>query len=200
MMCFQARQRLVYNYRGGSKNQMENWGGIRLLKTSEDFSPSDPNAVTATDEFELHSTHISMRVDGTLAAYIRLTPPPTPVTYYIDQHHEVVKRHNAVAYAGRSVVNPAFKNSSLYEAIVSELCAEASVQGYPLLCAGVRPHRSVAKRCQVAGFVFDGIPLDFIDLTGRFLVQPLLLDLAGKPQAMWKEMAASFLDKGWTRI
>jgi hypothetical protein len=112
----------------------------------------------AADQFDGWSTHVLARVDGRLAASLRLTPGPHAWFEFLSEGRADIPTGPDVADLSRAMVAPAFRGQGhgLFELVMVEGLLLAHDRGFRHVVGGMVPGRRFRPFLEQLGYAFPG--------------------------------------------
>jgi GNAT superfamily N-acetyltransferase len=113
---------------------------------------------SSRDAYDARSTHISVRMGGTLAGGARLIPRPTD--FFRDTYGGRIKVPDSpdAAYLGRVMVSPDYRGHDVFELLLAEALLLAVDMGYATVFGGARSSRKFLPLLDELGFEPYGTP------------------------------------------
>lgn len=154
------------------------------------FPPASPMP-SSQDEFDSKSLHMTLRINGVIAAYVRLTPGPNAVFEKWTQGKAKIPTGKEVIDIGRVLVNPLYRGINLFEPICTSALIYANKAGFKYAVGAFRVGRKLITGGYKIGFESSGEPAYAIEPNNTtVLIQPTVCDL-NKSKSLWPEIILS---------
>jgi predicted GNAT family N-acyltransferase len=166
--------------------------------------PPTSQQLTSRDAWDERSKHITVVIDGQIAAYLRLTPGPNAVLENWTQGRAQIPTGKEVIDAGRALVAPAYRGHQIYEAVVLKAFQWAEENDFKYVVGAYKHGRHLGSRILRLGFKNIGNPVYTDEPDGnRFLIQPVVFKvkphhynwtnlikhcLEGPTEKLWKNL------------
>lgn len=144
----------------------------------ECFPGSYPSG-SSQEPFDYTSTHVCIRIDEELAAYIRLTGGPDAVYKTWSNGTAPVPSGKNCADLTRCFVNRKFRKLGLMTLVCLEGLVAASEHGFEFAIGSVLPGMPFQKQLEQLGMLPTGPLFDELEPSGDvFRVQPIVCEIA----------------------
>ena len=157
------------------------------------FPGSDPSR-SSRDEFDSRSIYIVNEIEGSLAAYGRLTPGPHAVFETWSRGAARIPTGPNVADLGRCMVAPEHRGLDLITLVCLDGLLLAREMGFECVVGAVVPGRKLAAMLYEIGFRDSGPIVKSYEENGAiFTLQPLVATCA--KGGLWEELRQALVEK-----
>jgi hypothetical protein len=148
----------------------------------------------AGDEFDAHSYHLSVAIDGTLVGLIRTTPASPSVLQAWSEGRAPLPHGPSVAEITRGVVAAPARGLGVYSLGMLETVLRLRALGVICATAAVEPDFVGRRFLGGLGFRAVGAPMPFDDRPRRgTVVQCLVLPVEAGSEASWRDQRRTVL-------
>lgn len=164
-------------------------------------NPPQMPRTDAADVFESRSIHVCYRVDGTLAAMIRMTAGPNSVFEAWTQGLAAIPTGPSIVDLNRAVVAPPFRRLGLFRLATVDSLIRSAAKGFVSAVGVTRPGREIIPAMLEIGFEPAGPEVMVTDpVNGRFPIQPYVVWNLSQHEArlglQFEQLRARLADSG----